>query len=204
MPPIYQKSSPELYEYVNNRNLQSQWFLLETLVTHALEKADFRFSLESLFALHHAAAILLDHRPGRIRLGPVRIIGSNHEPPHEAKIEGYLSNFFDTLNKNFDNWSATKVGSYALWRLTWIHPFYECNGRTARSFAYFAMCIKLKSWPPGSTTMHQLIRQNSKDYYLGLQLADAAHKANPKIVDVSHLEVYLKKLLYLQFSSRGI
>jgi hypothetical protein len=31
----------------------------------------------------------------------------------------------------------TELAAYGLWRLNWIHPFVEGNGRTARAVCYF-------------------------------------------------------------------
>lgn len=200
MPPIHKQSRLELYEYVKNRNLQGQWFLLETLVQHALKVDNYRFAPETLFALHHAAANLLERLPGRIRNEPREIEGSRHKPPHEADVQGLLTEFFTFLNDHFEEYSVSKVGAYALWRITWIHPFIECNGRTARAFSYLVMCKKLGRWPPGSHTIHELIRKNSAGYYHGLELADN-HYAEHGTVNVDFLEEYLKRLLYSQLSS---
>ena len=38
--------------------------------------------------------------------------------------------------------SVVEVAAYALWRLNWIHPFVNGNGRTARLFSYFLMTMR--------------------------------------------------------------
>lgn len=200
MPPIHQQSKPKLYEYVKNRNLQGQWFLLETLVQHSLQLPNYQFAPESLYALHHSAANLLEKSPGRIRNEPREIAGSDHLPPHEADVDRWLSEFFEFLNDHFDEYPVARIGAYALWRLTWIHPFHECNGRTARAFSYLVMCKKIGRWPPGGKMMHQIIRENGDGYYHGLQLADNHYK-HDGIIDVNFLEDYLKRVLYAQISS---
>ncbi len=200
MPPIHKESRPELYEYVKDRNLQGQWFLLETLVQHSLRVENYSFTPESLFALHHAAANLLERLPGCIRNEPREIEGSKHKPPHEAEVQKYLTEFFRFLNDHFDRYPIAKIGAYALWRITWIHPFIECNGRTARAFSYLVMCKKLGRWLPGTHTLHELIRKNSDGYYRGLELADK-HFAENGTVNVDFLEEYIKRLLYSQLSS---
>jgi len=94
MPVIYQGSNPDLYEYVEDRNLQGQWFLLETLTEYALKASSYRFSLDTLYALHHSAAVYLDESPGSIRKGFNHIKNSAHVPPAPEEVLGHLYDFF--------------------------------------------------------------------------------------------------------------
>ncbi|WP_271571569.1 Fic family protein [Bradyrhizobium sp. CCBAU 11386] len=73
-----------------------------------------------------------------------------------------------------DNWSmsAVHLAAYVLWRLNWIHPFADGNGRTARAVSYVVMSIKLDSLLPGAPTIPEQIAGNKKPYYDALEAAD--------------------------------
>lgn len=64
-----------------------------------------------------------------------------HRRPHSFPTKS------STYAITYENWSkpADHLGAYVLWKLNWIHPFADGNGRTARAVAYVVMSIKLDS-----------------------------------------------------------
>lgn len=63
-----------------------------------------------------------------------------------------------------------------MWRLNWIHPFLDGNGRTSRAVSYLVLCARLGFWLPGTKTIPEQIvetREHRKRYYDALQAADA-------------------------------
>ena len=101
-----------------------------------------------------------------------------------------------------DHWSemsAVRLCAYVLWKLNWIHPFSDGNGRTARAVAYVVMSIKLDSLLPGSPTIPEQIAGDKKPYYSALEAADRALKDGK--VDVSELEAMLDGMLAKQLLS---
>ena len=101
-----------------------------------------------------------------------------------------------------ENWTLsdhpTLIAAYALWRLNWIHPFVEGNGRTARAACYYLICMKQRRLLPGTKIVPERIRENRDRYYAALRAGDAAWD-NGKI-DVSDLTVYLAELLKAQLA----
>ena len=83
--------------------------------------------------------------------------------------------------------------AYALWRLNWIHPFIEGNGRTARAACYLLMCVRQGTLLPGTTIVPERIRENRQPYYDALQAADR-HWADGEF-NVNELASYLAGLL---------
>jgi Fic family protein len=81
-----------------------------------------------------------------------------------------------------------------LWRINWIHPFADGNGRTARAVSYILLSIKLDSLLPGTKTIPDQIAADKKPYYAALETADAAWKQRRQ-VDVSELEQMLSGML---------
>ena len=62
------------------------------------------------------------------------------------------------------------LGAYALWRLNWIHPFINGNGRTARALCHYIICLKLEGFPPkGQKPGPILIRENRAEYIAALE-----------------------------------
>jgi Fic family protein len=94
---------------------------------------------------------------------------------------------------------AVHLAAYVLWKLNWIHPFADGNGRTARAIAYVVLSIKLDSVLPGAPTIPEQIAGNKKPYYDALEAADK-HLAGGE-VDVSDLEKMLDAMLSTQLLS---
>lgn len=83
--------------------------------------------------------------------------------------------------------------AYVMWRLNWIHPFDDGNGRTSRSASYLVLCAKLGYLLPGRKTVPELIAADKTPYYSSLDDADAAWKTG--VVDVGSMERLLGQLL---------
>lgn len=99
-----------------------------------------------------------------------------------------------------ENWDAfdhpTYMAAYALWRLNWIHPFIEGNGRTARAACYYILCLKAGALLPGRRIVPERIRDNREPYYAALQAADQHWEQGQ--LDVWELARYLQELLIAQ------
>jgi Fic family protein len=126
----------------------------------------------------------------------VHITYSPHEPPSPGRIEGLMGEYFVTLHREWPVWDALTLASYGLWRLAWIHPFEDANGRVARAVAFLIICLKYKRWIPGGPAFIHAIKQNATSYTDALRVADIA-AANGKI-DVSDLALLLGTLIRRQ------
>ena len=100
------------------------------------------------------------------------------------------------VNNHWQDKSALHLAAYVLWKLNWIHPFADGNGRTARDVSYVVLSIKLDSLLPGTTTIPDQIAQDKKPYYDALEKADAASVGGS--IDVSGLEEMLGGMLAKQ------
>lgn len=90
--------------------------------------------------------------PGEFRKGTVVINRSEHEPPPWAEVPGLMKDFAEEVVRMWGD-DLVKLHAYALWRLNWIHPFFDGNGRTAREFSYFLLCVRHGSLLPGRFTV---------------------------------------------------
>jgi Fic family protein len=101
-----------------------------------------------------------------------------------------------------ENWDIidhpTVLPAYALWRLNWIHPFIEGNGRTARAACYYLICLKAGGLLPGKKTVPERIRDTRDEYYAALKECDDHWDEGQFNVDT--LAQYLERLLAEQLS----
>lgn len=200
MPVLYEPADPALFARVKDRNLEQQYILLQTVVDIALGIEQFRYTPDVLYALHAAAANFLHDEPGRVRGDHVHINASSHIPPPPDDVGRHLDDFFDYLNTNRGLTDSIHLAAFAMWRLTWIHPFGECNGRTARAFCLMVLCIEKGFWLPGAETIISLMSELRNDGYRLLAKADEACEATGAY-DLAELELFLKKLTVVQLQS---
>jgi Fic family protein len=126
---------------------------------------------------------------GVFRPSDIKITGSGHVPQPADRVPELVENFCDYISENWNNKTAIHLAAYALWRLNWIHPFVDGNGRTSRIVSYLILCAKLGYRLPGTTTIPEQIAQNKKPYYDALEVADSHEKIGK--IDVSNLESLL-------------
>lgn len=138
--------------------------------------------------------------PGQWRNGPVGITKSAHVPPGPHLVEHLVQEMCDYVNDNFHEKTALHLAAYVMWRLNWIHPFSDGNGRTSRAASYIVLCSALKILLPGAPSIPQQIEENRALYFQALEAADKAWHLNSNI-DVSVMEDTLKGMLAVQLLS---
>lgn len=188
-----------LFKKVSEQNLLRQYDLLSNCIEIGLEKGIDSFDKYILWALNYAAVANICQLGGRFREGPIYV--GNHIPPHFSTIERHMDQFFSLIHENWRTegfGGPTTMAAFALWRLCWIHPFIEGNGRTARAACYYLICIRHGQILGGKKTVCERIRENRTDYYSALRSADQAWEAGH--IDVSQLDAYLGGLLRQQLA----
>lgn len=83
-----------------------------------------------------------DKTPGFYRETNVKIAKSDHIPPDWIRVEDYMNELFEFINKEDGTKYDLLKTAIAHHRFVWIHPFGNGNGRTVRLFTY-AMLVKL-------------------------------------------------------------
>jgi Fic family protein len=194
---VREKDNPELYAKVQEQNLLRQYDLLLNCIEIGLEKGIEAFDKYTLWSLNAAAVANIAQFGGRYREEPIYV--GNHRPPHFSDVGNEMDRFFSLIHENWDILDhPTLLPAYALWRLNWIHPFVEGNGRTARAACYYLLCLRQGRLLPGKKIVPERIRENRGPYYEALQDADRHwHEGN---FNVSALASYLDRLLAAQLS----
>lgn len=170
--------------------------LIESFVYHSDRK--FRLRPSIILQLHRAALDGLSSHAGNWRPAGVTIKGSKHEPPAAHLVPELVEDMCDYVNENWDSATAVHLASYIMWRLNWIHPFADGNGRTSRMTSYVVLCIRSGQVLPGTKTIPEQIAENRNPYFHALDAADAADR-NKKI-DVSEMEQLIEAYLACQLT----
>jgi Fic family protein len=189
---VREQDDPILWETVQENNLFRQYDLLNDCIQIGLRKGIEAFDKYTLWSLNAAAVANIAQFGGRYRKAPIYV--GNHVPPHFEDVPDEMDRFLSVVH---ENWTVIDnpliLPAYALWRMNWIHPFVEGNGRTARAACYYLICMKQGRLLPGSKIVPERIRENRQPYYAALQAADQAWDEGH--FDVNELAAYLGGLL---------
>lgn len=149
--------------------------------------------------LHRIALDNIDPRAGQYRPDGLMLAGHHLPPPH-TEVPALVERLCSDLAERWDEWTAPELAAFVLWRLCWIHPFADGNGRTARSVAYVVLSARFGFVLPGRVPIPMRIKQELPSYYGALRAADRAYDSGH--VDVSELARVLRKHLRAQLAER--
>jgi Fic family protein len=171
------------------------------LVQKHASSQDVEVTPRLLSELNRLAMSGIRRSAGKFRQIAIRIENSPHVPPPFEQVPELVDEMCDYVRSNWrtdkgDLADAMHLSAYLMWRLNWIHPFRDGNGRTSRAISYLALSVRYGKLLPGTPTIADRIVENRQPYYDALDLADAAWVSGR--VDVSAMEALLEKLLRLQ------
>ncbi len=193
---VSEHEDQDLYDRVQEHNLIRQYDLLTNCIEIGLRQGPTAFDKYLLWALNHVAVVNISAFGGRFRQEPIYV--GDHRPPHFKDVAEWMDRFVSNIHENWYIWTPTELASYGLWRLNWIHPFVEGNGRTARAVCYYLLCVRAGTLLPGRKILPERIKEDRRGYELALQQADAAWDAGD--LDFSVMEAYLAPLVEAQLN----
>lgn len=177
-----------------------QYDLTVDVIRYYLEpERPFALRVPLILDLQREAVAGIESEPGQIRKTPVGINKSAHTPPPPHLVQSHLAEFCDYINDNWHERTAFYLSAYAMWRLNWIHPFTDGNGRTSRALSYALLSIKLGYVLPGTPTIPQQIEVDNGHYIKALESADAAAERGAE--DVTEMETMIRGMLAKQLLS---
>lgn len=165
---------------------------------HAPDKK-FRLTQSLILDLHQKALDGIHPLAGTYRNSPVMIGQSSHIPPRHSEVPDHVVEMCNYVNDHWEDRNATHLAAYVLWRMNWIHPFADGNGRTARAVSYVVLSIKLNSLLPGTPTIPDQIAADKRPYYKALEDADDSWKR--EFLALSSMENMLDGMLAQQLLS---
>ncbi|MEQ1537869.1 MAG: Fic family protein [Sphingorhabdus sp.] len=196
---IRENGDKEIFDRISEQNLLRQYDLLTNCIEIGLAKGIEFFDKYTLWSLNSAAVSNIAQFGGRFREEPIYV--GNHIPPHFDHVSHLMDMCISVIHENWDSIENPMVlPAYVLWRMNWIHPFVEGNGRTARAACYYLICLKYGGLLPGKKIVPERIRENRKPYYAALQAADKAWADGH--FDVSELTDYLTDLVKAQLTDK--
>jgi Fic family protein len=171
--------------------------VISTVEQYRDEKRPFKLRPSAIVGLQRIALEGISSFAGLTRPSDVIISGSKHQPPKAHLVPELIEDLCDYVNSNWATASPIHLAAYVMWRLNWIHPFDDGNGRTSRAVSYLVLCMRLGYPLPGTNTIPEQIAADKHPYYEALEKADAAWEDGEK-VDVGELERLLAGYLSVQ------
>ncbi|MBI2740141.1 MAG: Fic family protein [Rhodospirillales bacterium] len=177
-----------LRQYDEVRELVRYWTIAEA--------PKFRLRPSTLLGLQRTALQGLSSYAGNFRPASIEIGDSKHTPPGAHLVPELVEEMCDYINDNWNDKTAVHLAAYVMWRLNWIHPFVDGNGRTSRAASYLVLCVKSGYLLPGDKTIPEQITDNRQPYYDALEAADECFQKGA--VDLTAMEELLSAALATQ------
>ena len=186
------------YRQLSTDNLRRQYDFLRSIVNTVLSIDHTMISTSLITALNYHAISCLHVNAGEYRPCPVTV--GAHHPPDHYRVPEMMDSFINEVNRFWDSRDALVLAAYCLWRLNYIHPFINGNGRTARALCYFVVCVKAGGWLPGQSILPELIRQDHDEYVSLLRSTDNDFR-NGRLEYLDGLYTFVSNLLRKQLQS---
>lgn len=173
--------------------------VIEMVESYLHQNRAFKFRPSHLLHLHRYALEGISIYAGNWRPAGIQIGGSKHQPVGAHLVPEMVEELCDYVNASWDTRSAIHLASYVMWRLNWIHPFTDGNGRTSRAASYLILCLRTGYLLPGRRTIPDQIAENRTPYYKALEEADDRYRDGN--IDLTEMERLLEELLAKQLLS---
>lgn len=185
-----------IYQDLAIANGNRQYDFLRSVVGASLAVGRPFLSSDVVKALNFHAITCLHTSAGEYRPCPVTV--GTHSPPAHYRVASLMDDFINSVNRIWEATDEVVLASFVLWRLNWIHPFINGNGRTARAACYFVLCLKAGRWLPGTTILPELISRERTRYVQALQEVDNSMTAGN--MDLGPLHALLSELIAEQLN----
>lgn len=160
-------------------NLHNLRIAAHRIVTGAIESGSrFVLSEEIVKALHRTCMVGLIDEAGDFRKGPVTLGNSPHVPPHHSEIGTYMKQFYQYVNDEWDHKDPIHLAAFTLWRMLWVHPFLNGNGRTSRELSYVVLNVRIGYLLPSKNSIVEQVSQSAQNrsaYGNALRSADSIY-----------------------------
>ena len=163
------ESNP-VYQTLQNENYFRQHSFLRSVVYASLNSKRPFLSQTIIKAMNYHAITCLHSSAGEYRPCSVNVGGFS--PPEHYRVNDLMDDFVNSVNRHWETSQPIWLSAHVLWKLNWIHPFINGNGRTARAACYFVLCVKAGGLIGGSTLLPELLRIHKSRYVKALKRAD--------------------------------
>lgn len=176
---------------------------VQQLILNVLDGRPFKLRTSTVLDLNRCAIDGLDAYAGNFRPGGVKINKSKHLPPDGHLVPELVEELCDYVNDSWSKTSSIHLASMVMWRMNWIHPFTDGNGRTSRATSYLVLCAKTGVLLRGSETIPEQIVADRHPYYEALESADERYKTDRALNSqtVEKMEELMRSMLARQLRS---
>lgn len=171
---LFEDEQHPAYRQLSVDNLARQYSFLGSIVSAAISARRPMLSAAIIKALNYHAISCLHVNAGEYR--PCDVTAGNHDPPAHYRVAELMNAFVNEVNRYWETTDVLSLASYCLWRLNYIHPFINGNGRTARALCYYVVCVNAGGLLGGRPTLPELIHRNRDEYVQLLRAADEAFR----------------------------
>ena len=121
--------------------------------------------VQDILLLHQIIMKGIEKDAGRFRTAEIRIAGADFTPPPAYDVPHLITQLVDWYNMNPDELRPIELAAILHYKLVYIHPFHDGNGRVSRLLMNFALIRN--GYPPAS-----ILNVDRKKYYDVLKKAD--------------------------------
>lgn len=179
-------------------NYLRQIDLLDSLIDAALATNQLCLSQTVIKALNYHAIACLHPYAGEYR--PCEVDVGSFRPPAHYRVTSLMDDMVNRVNSSWGTVEPLSLAAYVLWKINWIHPFINGNGRTSRAACYYVLSLGIGGRMGGRVILPELIRQNRPQYVAALQAIDQS--TEPEFFKrVQPLRILLGQLLMKQVAS---
>lgn len=190
-------TDPEALAQQEARNGLRQFDAVMEMVEYFLHpERSFRFRPSQILHLHRIALEGISSYAGNWRPAGIEIGGSRHQPVGAHQVPEMVEELCDYVNSNWAPQNALHLAAYVMWRLNWIHPFTDGNGRTSRAASYLILSLRTGYVLPGKKTIPDQIAEDRTPYYKALESVDR-HWVDG-VLDLTEMEALLSSMLAVQ------
>lgn len=197
---LLQTEDNEVYQSLQISNTQRQYDFLLSIINASLALGRPFLSSQVLKALNFHAITCLHTNAGQYR--PCEVSVGDYHPPAKHSVTALMDDLINYVNFIWKEADVSMLAALVLWRLNFIHPFINGNGRTARAACYFIICVKLGGCLPGTTILPELLRQRRDDYVDRLKKVDQSLSQGQ--LDLTPLSDLIQELLSEQINSTNL
>lgn len=189
-----------VYQDLELSNGNRQYDFLRSIVVVALAVKKVFLSQQIVKALNFQAITCLHTNAGEYR--PCAVNVGTYKPPEFHQVQAWMDDFVNEVNIIWRETDPVILATFVLWRLNYIHPFINGNGRTARATCYFVLCASVGFLLPGTIILPELIRREREAYVIALQQVDLSYtKGALNLAPLHHL---ISQLLDEQLASAAL
>ncbi|MEO0975997.1 MAG: Fic family protein [Pseudomonadota bacterium] len=186
------------YRALEVSNLRRQYDFLNSITEASITTGRLYLSSAVIKAFNYHAIVCLHADAGEYRKYQVKAGQLN--PDVWLHVQAQMDDLVNSVNRNWETTDPVVLASFALWKICYIHPFRNGNGRTARLTANYILSLKFGGALAGTVSLPELLRrqrgEDNDPYLTALQAIDASWEAGN--LDLTPLVALMTALLIEQ------